>query len=719
VQTHLKYAFRAGRTFIGTPRTALRGVLLLAVGLQAAPLACAQEPAPAAKCPPVARVDSAKDTYGSTVVADPYRWLEDQNSPETRAWIDAEQKCTEAALSHLPGRAQLAKRLGELLHTDSFEAPVERGGRYFFRKRPAGQDLMQIYIRRALNAPDEVLIDPIPWSPDHSASVAFENVSRDGKFVFYGRRDGGQDEITLRVLEVDTKKTLPDAFPKGQYFGVEPAPDNKTVYYSFVTPDGPRAFTHRMGDDPAKDQMIFGKNLGKDKILGLQLSEDGNYLAFNVVFGSGSEQTEIYVQNLKENGPVVAAVSGQKSLFIPIFAGDHLFIFSNWNAPLWHVFSTSLATPQREHWKEVVPETNVHLENVAASGGKLVGQYTHNASSELKVFGADGKVQASIPLPSLGTVGATSGRWESPELFFSFESYNSAPAIFRYDVPRAKSDIWAKAKVPFDTAAFDIQQVWYESKDKTRVPMFLFHKKGLKIDGSNPVLLTGYGGFDVSETPFYWPLALIWAESGGILADVNLRGGGEFGEDWHRAGMFGKKQTVFDDFIAAAEYLIGNKYTTSSKLAIDGASNGGLLVGAAMTQRPGLFQAVVCAYPLLDMLRYQKFLKGSYWVPEYGSAENLEQFKYLYEYSPYHRVAAGTKYPATLFVTGDGDTRVAPLHARKMAARLQAANGSNHPILLLYDTKSGHSGGRPVNKQIEENTDILSFLFWQLGVSPN
>jgi prolyl oligopeptidase len=719
VQIRLNYPFCARPILIGTPRAALRGVLLLAVSLQIAKLTCAQEPAATAKCPPVARIDSAKDTYGSTVVADPYRWLEDQNSPETRAWIAVEQKCTEAALSNLPGRAQLARRLGELLHTDSFEAPVERGGRYFFRKRPAGQDLMQIYIRRALNAPDEVLIDPIPWSPDHSASVAFENVSRDGKFVFYGRRDGGQDEIALRVLEVDTRKTLPDAFPKGQYFGVEPAPDNKTVYYSFVTPDGPRAFAHRMGDDPAKDQMIFGKDLGKDKILGLQLSEDGNYLVFNVVFGSGSEQTEIYVQNLKENGPVVAAVSGQKSLFVPIFAGDRLFIFSNWNAPLWHVFSTGLATPQREHWKEVVPETSVHLENVAASGGKLIGQYTHNASSELKVFGADGNVQTSIPLPSLGSVGVTSGRWESAELFFSFESYGSAPAIFRYDVTQAKSGVWARGKAPFDTAAFELQQVWYESKDKTRVPMFLFHKKGLKIDGSNPVLLTGYGGFDVSETPFYWPLALIWAESGGILADVNLRGGGEFGEDWHRAGMFGKKQTVFDDFIAAAEYLIASKYTAASKLAIDGSSNGGLLVGAAMTQRPDLFQAVVCGYPLLDMLRYQNFLKGSYWVPEYGSAENPEQFKYLYEYSPYHRVAAGAKYPATLFVTGDGDTRVAPLHARKMAARLQAANGSNHPILLLYDTKSGHSGGRPVNKQIEENTDILSFLFWQLGLSAN
>lgn len=704
---------------VGLPRWVFYGALLLAASLQTAALSRAQEPASPPKCPPTARIDSAKDTYGSTVVSDPYRWLEDQNSPETRAWIAAQQTCTEAALVSFPGRAQLTKRLGELLHTDFFEAPVERGGRYFYRKHPADQDLLLLYIRRGLNAPEEILIDPLPWSADHSASVTFENVSRDGKFVFYGRRDGGQDEITLRVLEVDTKKTLADPFPKGQYFAVEPTPDNKTVYYSFVTPDGPRAFVHRMGDDPAKDKKIFGEGLGKDKILTMQLSEDGSYLVYQVIFGSGSEQSEIYVQNLKENGPVVTAVSGVKSLFFPTFAGDRIFIFSNYKAPQWHVFSTSLATPQMEHWKEVVPETSIHLETVAAAGGKLIGQYTHNASSELKLFGADGKVQSSIPLPSLGTVGATSGRWESPELFFSFESFDSAPAIFHYNVTNAKSETWARDKAQIDSSAFQIEQVWYPSKDKTSIPMFLFHKKGVKLDGSNPVLLTGYGGFDVSTTPTYWPLLVVWVEHGGIVAEANMRGGGEFGEEWHRAGMFEKKQTVFDDFFAAAEFLIANKYTTPSRLAISGGSNGGLLMGAAITQHPEMFRAVVCAYPLLDMLRYQKFFDGPYWVSEYGSAENPDQFKYLYAYSPYHHVVDGTKYPATLFVTGDGDTRVAPLHARKMTARLQAANSSTQPILLLYDSKSGHSGGRPVNKLIEEFTDRLSFLFWQLGVPAN
>lgn len=691
-------------------------LLFLGVAFIVDGVACAQTPRLAPECPPPARVDSAEDKYGTTVVADPYRWLEDQESPETRAWINAEQKCTEAALLNLPGRAQITKRLGELLHTDSFEIPVERGGRYFFRKRPAGQDLFLLYMRHGASGPEEVLIDPLPWSADHSASVTFENVSRDGKYVFYGRRDGGQDEITPRILDVDTKQPLTDAFRKAQYGGLDLTPDDKTVYYSLVTPDGPRAYIHRIGDDPAKDPLIFGKDLTKDKGLGLQLSENGDYLVYLVSYGSGSEQTEIYMQNVKDHGPIVPIVSNEKSVFIPVFAGDHLFILTNWKAPQWRVFSASFAAPQREHWREIVPESDIHLETIAASGGKILGQYTHNASSELKIFDANGKVESIIALPLLGTVGATSGRWESPELFFSFESFSAPQTIFRYDMRQSQSEVWARNKVPLDSSVFEIEQVWYTSKDRTRVPMFLFHKKGVKRDGSNPVLLYGYGGFDISETPLFRSRAVVWAEHGGIYAIANLRGGGEFGEEWHRAGMFEKKQTVFDDFFAGAEFLIANKYTTAERLSILGGSNGGLLMGAAVTQRPDLFRAVVSMYPLLDMLRFQKFLEGPYWVSEYGSAENPDQFKYIYAYSPYQRVVDGTKYPSALFVTGDGDTRVAPLHARKMTARLQAATGSNYPILLLYDTKSGHSGGRPVNKIIEEDTDILSYLFWQLHV---
>jgi prolyl oligopeptidase len=674
-----------------------------------------------AKCPPVARVADTTDTYGdtthgTTVVADPYRWLEEQDSAETRAWIGAEQACTTAALSKITGREAVAKRFAELLHTDEVAIPVERHGRYFFRKRLAGEELAKIYMRRGRDGADEVLVDPLPWSADHSASALLVNVSPDGKFAYYARRDGGKDEIAIHVLDVDARKELPDVLPAADYFGVEPTPDDRAVYYSKATADGPRAYVHMLGSDPAKDQLLFGESLGKDKILTVTISDDGNYLAYVVVYGSGSEQSEVYLQDLKNHGPVVPVVTGVKALFNPAFGdANTLYITTNWKAPHWHVFATSLATPSQEHWREIIPERDATLENLVAASGKVVVQYLHNVTSQVEIRDAEGKNPTAMPLPGLGTAQVT-GRWSSPEIFYSFQSFDLPETIYSRVMASGASSVWFKQKIPFDSAGYQTEQVWYESKDHTRIPMFLFHKKGLKFNGSSPVLLTGYGGFDLNETPRFSARFAIWAEHGGIVAYPNLRGGGEFGEEWHRAGMFEKKQNVFDDFIAAAEFLINNRYTNASRLAIRGASNGGLLMGAMITQRPELFQAVVCLYPLLDMLRFQKFMEGPYWVPEYGSAENAEQFQYIHAYSPYHRVEKGKKYPAVMFVTGDGDTRVAPLHARKMAALLQAETGSERPVLLLYDTKSGHSGGRPISKEIEEDTDELSFLFWQLHV---
>ncbi len=697
------------------PQLMLRGALLLAVSLWHAGLACTQVSAPAAKCPPGARIDSEKDTYGSTIVADPYRWLEDQDSPETRAWIDAEQKCTEGALSNLPGRMELSKRLTELLHADSFEAPVERGGRYFFRKRLAGQDLFQVFMRRSVNGADELLVDPLPWTADHSASATLLNVSKDGKLLFYGRRDGGRDEVSVHVMDVDARRDLPDVLPSGRYFRLEPTPDKKRIYYDLFTEKGPRVYYHDMGSDSSKDKLIFGEELDKQKILVLSLSEDGRYLVYLVAVLGG--KTEVYVQDLKEAGPVVTVAKDLPASFIPYLAGDRLYIRTNWKAPHWRVYSVALTAPQREHWQEVIPESEATLEALSPIGGKIAALYTRSATSELKLFDADGKNSKTIPLPALGSIASVAGRWENAEAFYTFETYSAPQTIYRYQVATGTSSVWAEPKVPFDRSQFELSQIWYTSKDHTRVPMFLFHKKGLELDGANPVILTGYGGFNLSETPRYSASSLLWAEHDGIVAMPNLRGGGEFGEEWHRAGMLAKKQNVFDDFIGAAEYLIANKYTSPAKLAIRGGSNGGLLVGAAMTQRPELFRAVVCLYPLLDMLRFQKFLVAQTWVPEYGSSDNPEQFAYLYAYSPYQHVVKDAKYPSALFVTGDGDTRVAPLHARKMAALLQASTGSDKPILLLYDTKSGHSGGRPISKQIEEDTDILSFLFWQLGAS--
>jgi prolyl oligopeptidase len=667
-------------------------------------------------CPPKTRVDNVEDKYGKTAVVDPYRWLEDQDSKETRTWIEAQDKCTEAALGKLPGHDAISKRLAELYHIDAYGLPDERGGRYFFTRRLAGQELAQICMRRGANGADEVLVDPLPWSADHSASAVVEKVSKDGKFLYYGRREGGQDEVTVHVLDVDARKDLADVLPSANYGSVEPTNDHSGIYYAKATPDGPRAYYHAMGTDSAKDKALFGEKLDKEKELALELSEDGSHVYYLVILGTGSEKTEVYLQDLKNHGAVVPVVNDLNAVFWTAWAGNTLLLQTNWKAPEWHAYAVDPERPGRENWREVVPEADIKLDVVTPAGGKLVATYLRNAATELKVYEWEGGSDSyTVPLPGLGTV-QVGGRWGSPEIHYAYTSFNYAPTIFSYDVKTKESSVWAKSNVPLHPGDFDVEQVWYKSKDGTKIPMFLFSKKAAKRSLETPLLLSAYGGFDVNVTPDFEESAIVWVEHGGILAMPNLRGGGEFGEEWHHTGMLEKKQNVFDDFIAAAEFLIAEKYTRPEKLAIEGASNGGLLVGAALTQRPELYQAVVCGYPLEDMLRFQKFLEGAYWVAEYGSAENEEQFPYLYAYSPYHHVKAGVKYPAVLFITGDGDTRVAPLHARKMAARLQAATASDRPILLLYDTKSGHSGGRPVNKEIEENTDTMSFLFWQLGM---
>src|SRR5260221_966228 len=453
-------------------------------------------------CPPATAVKVVHDTYGSVDVADPYRWLEDQQSPETRAWIAEEQSCTDKALSPLAGRAAISKRLSELLHTDTLNAPTERGGRYFFTKRLANEDLAKIYVRRGSDGADEVLVDPLPWSKDHSASATIETISRDGKLLFYGRREGGQDEVTVHVLDVDKKTDLPDAFSRADYFSVEVTPDNKGVYYVRTVQGAPRAYYHAMGTETATDKVIYGENLGKDRILVAGLSDDGRYLFYLVVYGSGSERTDVYLQDLKSGGPVRPVVNDVVAQFYPLFGGDTLYLQSNWKAPLSHVFAVNPNDLAREHWKEAIPDKAVRLESVTPVGGKLVAAYTKHASSEVKVFDADGKNDKQLQLPSIGSAYSLSGRWETPELFYSFASYNAAQTIYRYDLAKNAQDIWAQNRVPFDGSQFAIEQVWYESKDKTRVPMFLFHKKGMKQDPSTPVLLTSYGGFDSSETSF-------------------------------------------------------------------------------------------------------------------------------------------------------------------------------------------------------------------------
>lgn len=672
------------------------------------------------KCPPGTRTDDVVDDYSGVKVPDPYRWLEDQQAPETRAWIDAQEKCTEAALRNRPGREGIEKQLAALLKVDSFGVPLERNGRYFYMKRRADQDLAVLYTRASKKDAEEILVDPHPLSPDHSTSVTLLEASEDGALVAYGVQAGGADEVTIHFLDTAAKKDLPDVLPRARYFsGIAIRPDKRGAYYTQMTAEGPRTRYHAFGTPLTADEEIFGKGYGPDKIIGAQLSEDSRYLLITVSFGTGSSRVELYIQDLQEKTPVKPLVNDVEAVFRGVVAGGRVFVYTNWNAPHWRVFSVDPARTARDQWREIIPESSATIEGLNRAGGRLVVRYVENAVTRLKVFSAEGKPEGEIPLPALGTASAVSGRWKGNEIFFEFQSFNMPQTILGYDLSRRSVETWARPQVPIDSEAFQIQQVWFNSKDGTRVPMFLFSKKGLERNGKNPTLLTGYGGFDLSVTPYFLPAFAAWVERGGLFASANLRGGSEFGEAWHRAGMLEKKQNVFDDFEAAAQWLISQNYTNSQRLAVIGGSNGGLLVGAALTQKPDLFQAVVCAYPLEDMLRYQKFLVGSFWVPEYGSSDDPEQFKYLYAYSPYQNVKPGTKYPAVLFVTGDSDTRVAPLHARKMAARLQAATASERPILLLYDTKSGHSGGRPVGKVIEEFTDVLSFLFWQLGVNAN
>ncbi|MCL4523959.1 MAG: prolyl oligopeptidase family serine peptidase, partial [Acidobacteria bacterium] len=563
----------------------------------------------------------------------------------------------------------------------------------------------------------EVLVDPHPMSADHSTSVGMVDISEDGTTLAYTVRQGGKDEVSVRFLDVDSRKDLADTLPAARYFGISLKPDKSGFYYTRMDKEGPRVRYHAMGTDVAKDAEIFGKGYGPEKIIYGNLSEDGSYLVIVVLYGSAADHTEVYLKNVKADGPLVAVVKDIEARFVPAMAGDKLLLWTNWKAPKGRVLSVALSNPRQEDWKELIPEGDAAIDGVDAAAGQILVSYTRNVASQVKMFAADGKPLGEMALPSIGSIGGISGRWNSKELYYSFTSFVIPNTIYRLEVGSGKPTVWAKSNVPIASEQFEVKQVWCTSKDGTKVPIFVLYKKGLKLDGTNPALLTGYGGFAVSLTPSFSSRAVLWAERGGVYAVANMRGGAEFGEEWHKAGMKEKKQNVFDDFYAAAEFLVQNKYTSRAKLAISGGSNGGLLVGAAMTQRPELFGAVVCSYPLLDMVRYHKFLVARFWVPEYGSSEDAEQFKYIRAYSPYQNVKPGTRFPATLFITGDGDTRVDPLHARKMAALVQAANGGDRPILLQYDTKAGHSGGRPISKIIEDTTDELSFLFWQLGVS--
>ncbi len=669
--------------------------------------------------PPPTRTDDVVDDLHGAEIADPYRWLEDQQAPETREWIDTQNAYTDAIFAQLPGRERLTDLVTRLLKIDTQSTPTERGGRYFFTRRGANDDLGVLYYREDYTGEDQVLIDPQGMSPDHTTSVGYEDISDDGTLVAYWVREGGMDETSIRIRNVDAGEDLEEVLPTARYGSVELAPDASGLFYVKFGSQEPRIYHHRMGTDPAEDIEIFGEGYTRTDIPRGDLSPDGSRMLVTVSRGS-SGPTELYLLDIGEDGkpsgdPVEVIADGSSRTFGG-FAGDRLLLTTDLDAPNGRVVAADLDDPSVEHWTEIVPERPDRvIQGANAIGGQYFVSVLEDVQPRVIQFAPDGHRVQQLEFETIGSTSLPRGEWDKSEAFVSFTSFTVPTTSYRLDVDTGKTELWFRTEIPIDTQDMEVGQVRYPSRDGTEIPMFVVHRRGIELDGSHPTYLTGYGGFDISLTPSFSATAAAWVSLGGVYAVANLRGGGEFGESWHEAGMLDNKQNVFDDFIAAAEYLIDQGYTSPEHLAIAGGSNGGLLVGAAMTQRPDLFGAVVCSYPLLDMLRYDKFLVARFWVPEYGSADDAEQFEYLREYSPYQNVEAGTEYPATLFITGDGDTRVDPLHGRKMAARVQAAQAGDEPILLRYHTKAGHSGGQPVSERIGEMVDTMSFLLWQVG----
>ncbi len=676
---------------------------------------------------PTTRIDNITETLHGVTLTDPYRWLEDGSSTETQAWVTEQNAHTRAVLDSLPGREALAARLTSLLSLPSIGLPTPRHGRYFLTRREGDQNQPVIYVREGLNGPERVLLDPNTFSDDGTVCIDWWYPTRDGKLVAYGTSANGDERSTLHVLEVETGTHRPDVIPNTRYASVGWLPDNSGFYYTRYPTPGTvppgdenyykKVYFHRLGDDPAQDPLLFGEDFTANEMPGVQLSPDGKWLLVSV--NQGWAKNALYLSRADQGElDLIKLTSDKEALYGGQIVGDTLYLHTNEDAPNYKLLSVDLNAPEHENWSELIPECSDALEGVSYIGGTLIARTLRNATSRLTLHSVDGTTIKEITLPGLGTAYGPSGEWDGTEMFYGYTSYDAPLHVYRYDLKTDETTLWDKIEVPADLSQIEVNQGWYSSKDGTRVSLFVVHKRGLPMTGDHPTVLNGYGGFNISLTPGFSATLIPWLEAGGVYAVANLRGGAEYGEAWHRAGMKEKKQNVFDDFIAAAEYLIAEGYTNSNKLAITGGSNGGLLVGAALTQRPDLYRAVLCGVPLLDMVRYHLFQIAKLWVPEYGSAEDPEQFPYILAYSPYHHVEEGAKYPAILIETADSDSRVDPLHARKMAALLQAKTGSDRPILLRVDFKAGHGAGKPLAMRIEETVDTWSFLFSQLGATP-
>ena len=690
--------------------------------------------------PPKAKFETVIDNYHGRQVTDPYRWLEDSSAPETQQFIAAQNAYTRSVLENVPRRDELRHRVERLLTIGRVASPRIGGKNYFYERRDGRQNQAVVYVRQGRQGEDHPLIDVNALAPDGTIALDWWYPSEDGKYVAFGTSPNGSELSTLQVIETATGKLLAAKIQRTRAASVAWLPDSSGFYYTRYpwfgdVPAGEemynrRVFFHQINSagnvHGAQDPLIFpadGMELAPQHWPNVSISKDGRWLLVEV--NEGWTKTELYLKDLSPMAPDAVRgrfqriTTGKDFLYHGEILDGQLYITTNEDAPRLRVFKAACAAPERSNWKEIIPESDAVIEGRAAIiARKLFVHSIKNASSQLSLFDLDGRLEANVAMPALGSIFDLGGNWNSDSGFFGFVSYAIPPTVFEVSL-NGQTTEWARVESGIDAARYQVEQLWFSSKDGTRVPMFVVSRKGLVKNGRNPTLLSGYGGFNAGRTPVFNRNAmLLLLDQGGVYVDVQLRGGNEFGEDWHRSGMLEKKQNVFDDFIAAAEHLIAEKYTDAAHLAIQGGSNGGLLVGAALTQRPDLFRAVVCQVPLLDMLRYQNFQIAKLWIPEYGSSDNPEQFKYLYAYSPYHHVKAGTQYPAVLFMTAESDTRVDPMHAVKMAALLQAeaANGPEQPILLRVDAKAGHGVGKPIMKLVEDAVDVWSFLFWQLGL---
>ena len=685
---------------------------------------------------PDARRGNDVDDYFGTAVPDPYRWLEDVDATETRSWIEAENALTFSYLGAIPAREAIRRRLTALWDYPRFGTPFKKRGVYFFFKNDGLQNQSVLYRQASRNADPTVLLDPNTLSADGTVALSTLDLSEDGRYLAYATAASGSDWNDVHVRDVGTGRDLPDLVRWVKFSGLSWTHDHAGFFYSrYPTPanENPllavnrfhKLYYHRVGTDQSADRVVFERLDQPDWGVGGEVTEDGRYLILSLWLGT-DRRNRVYYADLKEAAhpdlgaaPVKLLDKFDASYGFVANDGPVFYFRTDRDAPRGRLIAIDVRHPERTAWREVIPQAEDVLESVVLVHGTFVTTYLHDAHSRLRLFAKNGAARGEIALPALGTASELSAESaQDTELFFAFTSYLAPTTIYRHDFTTGHTDVFKAPQLAFDATPYVTEQVFYRSKDGTRVPMFITHRRDLVKDGSHPTYLYGYGGFDINLTPAFSSGVLVWLEMGGVFAVPNLRGGGEYGEAWHEAGMHEKKQNVFDDFIAAAEYLIAERYTSTPKLAIGGGSNGGLLVGAAITQRPELFGAALPAVGVMDMLRFHKFTIGWAWVTEYGSADSVGQFPYLYAYSPLHRIKPGVAYPATLVTTADHDDRVVPGHSFKFTAALQAAQAGDRPVLIRIETKAGHGAGKPTTKLIEEAADRWAFLVRALDLHP-